>query len=298
MVKHISEAADEIIEYIKGKRDGTIRELKTRWDKINKNAPVEWNSLYIIAGVSGSGKSSFANELETSLFDFNPQEDFCVLSFNYEMTAARQVGRKLSFKTLQTVSELYSKNDNTLSEDGYNRAIAAANSVKKYNIYYQDQPATVAEMRDLIVQMYKKVNKPMVIFIDHARLVKKSGKNEQEMMIELTQMCIELKKELKITIFILSQLNREIEKAERIQNPQGHFPMRSDLFASDALYQGADVVMVIHRPELFSIQRYGIEALPVEDMVYIHVLKNRDGEPKILSFKNVLKFNRLDELKI
>ncbi len=118
-IKHISKATDEIISYIDKKRKGEIRELRTRWAKINKNMPIEWNSLYTIAGISGSGKSSFANELETSLFDYNRDEDFAVLSFNYEMLSSRQVGRKLSFKTSKTVSELYSKDSQNLNDEAF-----------------------------------------------------------------------------------------------------------------------------------------------------------------------------------
>ena len=43
---------------------------------------VEPNCIYTIAGVSGSGKSSFVNTLETDLIDLNSDEEIVVLSFS------------------------------------------------------------------------------------------------------------------------------------------------------------------------------------------------------------------------
>ena len=240
MIKHISKSVQEILEYIDKKRKGEIKELKTRWKKVDRNMPIEWHSLYSIAGISGSGKSSFANELETSLFDYNKDEDFAVLSFNLEMLSSRQVGRKLSFKLHKTVSELYSRDDNPLSDENFEAVKKHADRIKNYEIYYKETPCTVSEMYDLIIKTYKNIGKPLVIFIDHARLVKKSGQSEYDMLSSLIEMCMMVKKEIKCCIILLSQLNREIEKVERVQNPQGHYPMRIDLFGSDAIFQGSD----------------------------------------------------------
>ncbi len=294
-LKHISEATDEILGYIDNKRLGKIKDLKTRWKKLNKNMPIEWHCLYTIAGISGSGKSSFANELETSLFDYNKDEDFAVLSFNYEMMSSRQVGRKISFMTQQTVSELYSKDDQYLSDESFNRVKRASDVIRKYNIFYHDEPSTIEEMRKIIIGTLHKLNKPLMIFVDHARLVKKSGRGEAEMLTDLTEMCIEFKKKYKCSFFLLSQLNREIEKPDRVQVPQGHYPQRGDLFGSDSIFQGSDYVVIIHRPELLNIKAYGLSQLPVEGKVYLHLLKSRDGEQKTMIFRNVLKYNRLDE---
>ena len=85
--KHISHSTDEIISYIDNRRKGIVKSLRTRWDKFNKvcMGGIEPNVIISIAGISGSGKSSFANSLETDLIDLNPAEDIVVLSFNFEM---------------------------------------------------------------------------------------------------------------------------------------------------------------------------------------------------------------------
>ena len=98
----ISNAADEIIDYIKSRKDGDEQSLKTRWSKLNNfcMGGLDWNTIVTIGGMSGSGKSSIANELETSLFDSNPDQNFAVLSFNFEMIAMKKVCRKICVKNM------------------------------------------------------------------------------------------------------------------------------------------------------------------------------------------------------
>ena len=93
------------------------------------------------------------------------------------------------------------------------------------------------------------------------------------------------------SIIQIAQLNRNIEQPERINNPTAHYPMRSDLSASDAMYQASDYIAVIMRPELNNIQSYGPKHLPVRDKIYMHVIKNRDGgNVGILEFNNGLAY--------
>jgi len=67
------------------------------------------------------------------------------------------------------------------------------------------------------------------------------------------------------------------------------------LFGSDSLFQSSDYVIVLHSPEHLGIKAYGPSNLPVENMIYMHFLKVRENEPKILSFINNLKFNSIEE---
>lgn len=85
--KHIKQPTKEIVSYIDNRRKGIVKSLKTRWPKFNRHCMggIEPNVIITIAGISGSGKSSFANSLETDLFDMNPDEDFVVLSFSFEI---------------------------------------------------------------------------------------------------------------------------------------------------------------------------------------------------------------------
>jgi replicative DNA helicase len=265
---------------------------------------IEPNAIYAVCGISGSGKSSFANSLETDLFELNTNEDFVVLNFNFEMLSSKQVGRKLSYKLNKTTSELYSASntDDTykVSDVDFEEILKQANKIKKYPIYYVDCPGTVDEIRNTIIsfQALEEMDKKWIIVIlDHTLLTKgKSSESEREVISDLQKMFMERKKYGKITIIQLSQLNREIEDKDRVNNPSMHYPMRRDIFGSDSLFQASDYVIVLHRPEIIGISDYGPKKLPVKNMIYMHFLKNREGEPKILSFENNLKYNRIDEV--
>ena len=106
---------------------------------------------------------------------------------------------------------------------------------------------------------------------------------------------MEIKKVGKTTIIQLSQLNRDLEDESRISKASMHFPMRKDIFGGDSLFHASDYLMVIHRPEILGIRAYGLSSLPTENFIYLHVLKNREGDLGILQFWNNLKYNCIEE---
>jgi replicative DNA helicase len=312
--KHIKEASKDALKYIDDRRAGRVRSLKTKWKKLNARTMngIEWNSIMTIAGMSGSGKSSMANELETSLFDCNPRENFSVLSFNFEMLALRQVGRKISSKMNKTVTDLYS-GGGKLSDADYNTAKFHVDSdIKNYDVYYVDIPGTVQEIFDTILQFHIEQKKlkgdfyGTVIVLDHTLLTRGAqGAGEREILSRLYGMFMFMKKKIKCIFVALSQLNREIEKSERLTNPMQHYPMKKDIFGSDAVFQASDYVLISHKPYMLHLQTYGPNNLPVinpmdgsQPMIYWHLIKNRDGESGlVLSMVDNLKYNRIDEYK-
>lgn len=296
---HISNAATEIFQYIEGRRKGTIRSLETRWKKFNDTCMggLEPNTIYIIASISGGGKSAFISSLETDIFDLNPNEDIIVLNLSFEMQSSKIVGRKLSYKLKKTASELYSVRSAITDKDVQN-ITEELQDIKRYPIFYVDTPGTVEEISNTITKFREMYvgDKWLIITIDHALLTKNlSGEKERETLVNLQRLLIQEKKIGRTTILELSQLNREIEEKDRVSNPSMHFPQRRDIAGSDSLYHGADYVIVLHRPEVLNLKAYSINHWPVKDMIYMHFLKNRSGELKILSFINNLKYNSIEE---
>ena len=299
-VRPMSVVAQEAINYIRGRREHNIVSLKTRWSKFNKQCMggIEPNTVYTIAGISGSGKSSFVNELTTDVIDLNPNEDIIILSFSLEMVGFRQVGRTLSNKLRKTTSTLYSSETN-LDENTFKEVVRVSNQLKEYPIYFVDNPGTPEDVRRIINEFYftyvKDTGKHFLIVYDHTLLTKQVG-SVIETTAELERVFIQAKKFPLTSVIQIAQMNRNIESSERINNPLSHYPMRSDLSSSDAMFQASDYVLVMHRPEILNIQEYGPNHLPTQNKVYMHMLKNRDaGKPCILEFENDLMFNNLIE---
>ena len=299
-IRPMSVVAQETINYIGGRREHNIVSLKTRWKKFNKQCMggIEPNTVYTIAGISGSGKSSFVNEMTTDIIDLNPGEDIIILNFSLEMVGFRQVGRTLSNKLRRTTSALYSS-ETDLDDETFRKVVAVSNKLKEYPIYFVDDPGTPSEVEKIIKSFYethvKGTNKHFVIFYDHTLLTKQVG-SVIETTSELERVFIQAKKYPMTSVVQIAQMNRNIEASERINNPSSHYPMRSDLSSSDAMFQASDYVLVMHRPEILNIQEYGPNRLPTQNKVYMHMLKNRDaGKPCILEFENDLMYNNLVE---
>lgn len=298
--RHISSATKEAVEYIKKRKNHEIVSLKTRWNKFNKHCMggIEPNTIYTIVGISGSGKSSFVNTLENDLIDLNSNQDVIVLNFSFEMLSSRQVGRKLSSKLRQTTTELYSANSD-LSDGVLEEVETASQQIKSYPIYYVDTPGSVEEIASTIDYFYenKAKGKKFIVILDHTLLVEgKARENALQVISDLQKLFIKVKKYPDTTIIQLSQMNRNIEAPDRINNPSMHYPMRSDISSADTIFHASDYVICIHRPELLNIQQYGPNRLLVKNKVFLHMLKNRDaGECAILEFENDLKYNNLIE---
>ena len=310
--KHIKTASDEIIQYIDDRRKGLIRSLRTRWKKLNNaiTGGLEWGTIITVAGMSGSGKSSIANEMETSLFDFNPNENFSILSFNFEMLAMKQVGRKISSKLNLTSSELYSGSDSLKDLDFERSRFVVEDTIKDYDVYYVDIPGSVQQIYSTIKRFHANEKRKKgddyvtVVFLDHTLLTRgNKGTSEREILVNLYKMFMLIKKEMKIVVVILSQLNRDLERPERLSNPMTHYPMKKDIFGSDAVFHGSDIVMISHKPFMLHLQTYGPNNLPVTNpldneqaMIYWHIIKNREGESGVvLSMLDNLKHSKVDE---
>ena len=299
-IRHISTVTKEAVRYISARKDHNVISLATRWNKLNSccMGGIEPNTVYTIAGISGSGKSSIANLIQTDLIDLNPNRDIVILTFSLEMVGFRQIGRTLSNKLRKTTSYLYSSSQD-LDDDTYHKVVDVSNQLMNYPIYFVDNPGSPEQVRQTILNFYemyvKGKNKYFVIIYDHTLLTKKVG-STIDTLSELQEVFIQIKKLPLTSVIQLSQMNRNIESPERINNPLAHYPMRSDLSSSDSIFQASDYVLVIHRPEILNIHEYGPNRLPTKDKIYIHILKNRDaGKPCILEFENELMYNNIIE---
>ena len=295
--RHISQASNTALRYIDGRRKGEIKSLTTPWKKFNNISMggIEWQTITTIAGMSGSGKTAVLGQLETGLKDLNPDEDFAILSFNFEMLSSRLVARKLSNKMKITTQQLYSASENfSLNDNYYMNAVNEARKLNDYDIYYVDIPGSVKSLEATVLKFAQEMKKPVIVMLDHTLLVKKAGgAQDRDLLYDLMAMFNGLKKLIKVSFILISQMNRNIEASERIQNPDLHYPKKQDIFGADACYMYSDIVVVTHRPEMLGIRAYGPKRWPTDGAIFWHYLKVREGEPCIALMENNLAHNQI-----
>jgi replicative DNA helicase len=96
-----------------------------------------------------------------------------------------------------------------------------------------------------------------MILIDYLQLLSASGKkqNREQEVSEMTRGLKLLAKELDVPIFVLAQLNREVEKRP------GKQPIMADLRESGSIEQDADAIIFVFRPRYYIQQDESFEKL-------------------------------------
>ena len=296
----IKKATFDATQYIENRRKGLIKSLRTPWSKYNHVSMdgIEWNTIHTIAGMSGSGKTAIINQLETELFRLNTDEKFAVLSFNFEMLARQLISRKFSNALNTTTRKLHSGIEGySLSDAAYYKVLSTGKELSQLPIWYVEMPGNVELIKNTIehfVTSAENKDRGVVVMLDHTILVRgKAGELERLILVELMVMANSLKKKYKIAFVFLSQLNREIEQADRVVEPSQQFPKKKDLFGGDSVYMFSDLVMVSMNPEQLGLETYGPKSWPTKDALFWHFLKVREGKPCIAKMKNELMYNRV-----
>lgn len=310
----LEEAFAQETKYIQNRMLGNITPIHTgfvKWDETYLNG-FEWGYIVTIAGMSGVGKTTLLSQLETNICGLNKSSNFKVLNFNYEMSARRLVGKKISAKLGKSIKQLYNADKiNNMSQSELDLVLRNKSALMKYDINYVEFPGTVKEMSQTIDEFARakgigntmNSESAMLITLDHPLIVKKDGTDERNMLIDLMSMFNEKKKIYPKSLFILiSQLNRDIESPERKATYGAgkilNYPQKSDIMGSDAIYQFSDSVIIIHAPERIGLTTYGPHNYPTSGLIFAHHIKTRDGIPVITLFQNDLSLSKLTEISL
>lgn len=289
----------QALQYMQGRQKGLIKSIKTPWSKFNDAGVdgIEWNTLTVIGGRSGAGKTLVKDNIINNAFVLNKGEDFRVLEFQFEMmsrvTAIREFSSvvKLSYKTLCSAT-------GPLDDQILQACYEYSKSRVKYPIDVVETPCSVSQIEAIIVDyMETHVNREglhpvytnTIITLDHSYLIKtEEGQTKADMLYAFGEMLTKLKRRYPIAFIILSQLNRNIENPERNEDGRaGNYVLSSDIMGADALMQHADMVVGINRPGYFKIKFYGPEKFIIHDesVMVMHFLKCRNGDTRMSFFK-------------
>ena len=298
--------------YLKGRKDGEIRSLKTPWSKFNDATTdgLEWHSMTVIGGRPGSGKTLIKDQIVREAFVLNPDEKFRVLEFQFEMLARTSAIREFSSVLGKSYKYLCSA-DGQLSNEDLAVCYEHAKERVKIPIDIVEEPITVNELKEVIVDYMnfhatkddegKFEFTKTIVTLDHSLLLKKAPfeKDKFDTLYNLGEAITELKRRFPIAFIILTQLNRGIDNPERNEDGKyGNYILESDIFGSDALLQHADTLIGINRPAKQKIRFYGPDRFIIDNdrVLVLHFLKCRNGDNRMSFFRAEFERMRISEI--
>jgi len=294
---------NEALKYMQRRQQGLEKSIYTPWAKFNDAATdgLEWNTLTVMGGRPGSGKTLIKDQIVRESFILNPDDDFRVLEFQFEMVGRTSAIREFSSITGKTYKQLCSAGS-IVSSNIINQCHQYAKERVKYPIDIVSRPMTVNQMREQIdAYMNLHKGKKTMITLDHTLLVKRAPyqSNRQDMLFDLGEFFTQCKRDYPCLFIALSQLNRNIDNPDRaINGKYGNYILESDIFGSDAMLQHADMLIGINRPAKQKIRFYGPDRYIIEDdrTLVFHFLKARNGDARMSFFKAEFETMEVSEM--
>jgi len=283
---------NEALKYMLDRQSGKEKSIQTPWPKFNDAVTdgLEWNTLTVIGGRPGSGKTLIKDQIIRESFVLNPEENYRVLEFQFEMVGRTSALREFSSITGKTYKELCSAG-HTLTKDTFDKCHSYAKDRVKSPVDIISTPMTVNQMREQIdMYMNEHQGQKTIITLDHTILVKRAPyqNNRLDMLFELGEFFTQVKREYPCMFIALSQLNRNIDNPDRaVDGKYGNYVLESDIFGSDAMLQHADTLIGINRPAKQKIRFYGPDRYIIQDdkTLVLHFLKARNGDTRMSFFK-------------
>jgi replicative DNA helicase len=238
------------------------------------------------------GKSGFMLSMALNLAF---EEKVSVAIFSLETSKRQLMLRMLSILSsvpLQNIRRGF------VSDEDWDKIVRLGMELSTREIYIDDSPMlTTTELREKSKKLREEKGVE-IIFVDYLQLLRTPYRfaTRQEEVAEISRNLKALAKELNIPVVALAQLSRQVEQRSDKR------PRLVDLRESGQIEQNADLVLFIHRPEV-----YKKNPTPEEEwLAEIIVAKQRQGPTGIVklafmkdttAFKNLfpIQFNRIEE---
>jgi replicative DNA helicase len=240
------------------------------------------SELIIVAARPSMGKTAFCLNVATQA----AVDGFGVAVFSLEMSKEALVQRMLCAEA-RVDSQAVRRG--TLRDPDFTRLARAAGILQSCPVWIDDSPAlTLLEMRSKARRL-KVENDVRMIVVDYLQLMRSPeySENRVQEVSDISRSLKGLARELDIPVIALSQLSRASE-----QRGGERRPILSDLRDSGAIEQDADVVLFIHRPEMY--QKEDSEGNSLEGMAEVIVGKHRNGPTGLVNLYFHKQFTRFD----
>ncbi len=255
--------------------ESTIDEMETLSESKNKLSGVPTgfreldeltNGLHpgqmvIVAARPGLGKSTLALDFARAAAIRN---GLCAAFFSLEVSQSEIVMRLYSAEAHVRLNKIRGGN---MNDDDWDRVVKTTRRIQSAPMYIDDSPnLTMMEIRAKARRLKQRHDLKLVV-IDYIQLMT-SGKKVESRQLEVSEFSRQIKllaKELDIPVVALSQLNRGAETRTDKK------PALADLRESGSLEQDADVVILLHREDMYKPEN---EKTSEADFL---VVKHRNG---------------------
>lgn len=271
-------------------RKGRLRGLATGfYDLDDMTTGLHGSELLIIAARPSIGKTTFALNIARHAA---VEEEAGVLIFNLEMSK-EQLAQNLLCSEARVDAQQLRKG--LLNDQQFSALTTAAGRLSEAPIFIDDSSGLgILELKAKARRMKAQHDIKLVI-VDYLQLMetrtpdRRASDSREREVAELSRGLKILARELKIPVIAVSQLNRGPEMRE------DHRPRNSDLRESGALEQDADVVIFLHREEV-----YQPDNPKFKHRAEVIVSKQRNGPTGSLELQfqsNILRFQNLSARK-
>jgi replicative DNA helicase len=232
--------------------------------------------LVVVAARPGVGKSALALNIAQAVAEAAGPALFVSL----EMSHLEQTERVIGYESGIGSSRLQKAE---LTRDDRTNLFDAINSVANIPLMFLDNAFDLESITNKCRAIHGKRGLKLIV-ADYLQLCEVNGIPESQRERAVAKMSRTFKRlaqELQLPVIALSQLNRDVEKR------QSKRPMLSDLRESGAIEQDANVVLFLHRPDM-----YDADDRPGETEVIVG--KNRNGDTGIVSLRFQKELTRFE----
>ncbi len=230
----------------------------------------------IIAARPSVGKSSLGFSLGRYA---SVEKNYSVGIFSLEMSADQISDRFLSIEGEIDLARIRS---GQLRDEDYANLAEAIGKLSEAKIYIEDSSMSGILDIKAKARRAKSEHSLDLIIIDYLQLIEgnKGKENRAQEVSDISRQLKSLARELNVPVIALSQLSRAVESRPNKK------PILSDLRESGSIEQDADVVMFIHRADLYS-QMEDPEAAGSAEII---VAKHRNGPTGVFKLGWVAEF--------
>lgn len=259
----IREVLADFIDSVAQRAGGLETAIATGIEGIDRllNGGMRPGQLVIVAGRPSMGKTALTTDI-----GLNMSSAVSVLNFSMEMESQEIAARALANRGRVSLAHLMGRIDEN-DTDTWSRVTHGSIVLDDLRFAVDDTAAiSLLELR-MKAKTWKRRHGLDVIIVDYLGLMTGGdGDKRHEQIGSYSRGLKALAKELGVVVIALAQLNRKVE-----ERPDRR-PMLSDLRDSGEIEQDADIVMLVHRPEM-----YEPENADLRGFAEVMVRKHRSG---------------------